>query len=92
MTITISIPTPLRNYTGNNKTVEIDAKSVSEALEKLVVEYPKLKNHLFEDDELRNFVNIYVNDEDIRYLEDKQQTSLQDGDNVAIIPSIAGGI
>jgi len=91
MNVTIAIPTPLRTYTENNRKVEIDASTVDQALQGLISKYPKLKNHLYEDGKLRNFVNIYLNDEDIRYLDNKIDTEVNDGDAVAIIPSIAGG-
>ena len=91
--ITISIPTPLRAYTNQQKKIKFnDQDRVSSALITLTEEYPKLKNHLFEGDQLRSFVNIYLNDEDIRYLEEKGQTSLNCGDNLSIIPALAGGI
>jgi len=86
--ITIAIPTPLRVYTDNQKKVKVKGKDVHGALEVLVSRYPNLKKHLYEGDELLNFVNIYLNDEDIRYLD---STELKDGDNLAIVPSIAGG-
>lgn len=89
--ITIAIPTPLRTYTQNNKNIEIEGDTISNALKNLIELYPKLKQHLYQDDKLRNFVNIYLNDEDIRYLDLKKETRLEDGDTIAIIPSIAGG-
>jgi MoaD family protein len=90
--ITIAIPTPLRTYTRNNKNIEIEGDTITSALQNLIALYPKLKQHLYQEDELRNFVNIYLNDEDIRYLDQKDETELKDGDTIAIIPSIAGGI
>ncbi|MFV2015076.1 MAG: MoaD/ThiS family protein [Candidatus Heimdallarchaeota archaeon] len=91
--ITISIPTPLRAYTNQQKKITINNQNkVFSALNALTETYPKLKNHLFEGDQLRSFVNIYLNDEDIRYLEEKDQTSLECGDNLSIIPALAGGI
>lgn len=91
--ITISIPTPLRAYTNQQKKIELrDQKQVFTALNALTEEYPKLKNHLFEGEALRNFVNIYLNDEDIRYLAEKGHTLLNCGDNLSIIPALAGGI
>lgn len=87
----IQIPGPLRQYAGKQATVDIPAKSVGEALANLVSQHPDLKRHLYTDDgKLRAFVNVYVNDEDVRYLQ-KDATSLQDGDTISIIPSIAGG-
>lgn len=91
--ITISIPTPLRAYTDQQKKIEInDQDKVFLALNALTNEYPKLKNHLFDGDQLRSFVNIYLNDEDIRYLDGKDQAILNCGDTLSIIPALAGGI
>ena len=87
----INVPTPLRPYAGGNAAVEVSGKNVSDALVSLTQQYPELKKQLFTDDgKLRAFVNVYVNDEDIRYLE-KENTALQPGDNISIVPSIAGG-
>lgn len=87
----IQIPGPLRQYAGKQATVEVPAKSVGEALTNLVSQHPDLKRHLYtEDGKLRAFVNVYVNDEDVRYLQ-KDATALQEGDTISIIPSIAGG-
>jgi len=87
----IQIPGPLRQYAGKQATVEVPARSVGEALAGLVTQHPDLKRHLYTDDgKLRAFVNVYVNDEDVRYLE-KEATALNEGDTISIIPSIAGG-
>lgn len=87
----IQIPGPLRQYAGKQATVDVPAKSVGEALSGLVSQHPDLKRHLYtEDGKLRAFVNVYVNDEDVRYLQ-KDATALQEGDTISIIPSIAGG-
>jgi sulfur-carrier protein len=87
----VNVPTPLRPYAGGNAAVEVSGKNVSDALVSLTQQYPELKKQLFTDDgKLRAFVNVYVNDEDIRYLE-KENTTLQPGDNISIVPSIAGG-
>src|SRR5712691_189479 len=89
--VRIIIPTPLRQYVGNRDAVEVEAESVREALADLVERHDQLRRHLFsEDGRLRNFVNVYVNEEDIRYLE-RDGTSLKKGDTISIIPSIAGG-
>ena len=87
----ILIPTPLRQYAGGSDAVEVEAGTVGEALDKLTTEHADLKRHLFNDEgKLRSFVNVYVDDEDIRYL-DKEKTAV-DGDGViSIVPSIAGG-
>jgi len=89
-TITISIPAPLRAYTNQEKRITIDADQVDKALTQLVRKYPNLKNHLYEGDVLRQFVNVYLNNEDIRYLEEGK-TTLKTGDSISIIPAIAGG-
>ena len=87
----IQIPTPLRQYAGKQATVEVPAGNVGEALASLVAQHPELKRHLYtEEGALRAFVNVYVNDEDMRYLE-KEATALKDGDTISIVPSIAGG-
>jgi adenylyltransferase/sulfurtransferase len=87
----ILIPTPLRQFTGGADTVDAPGASVGEALSNLIASHPDLKKNLYNDEgKLRSFVNIYVNDEDIRYLS-KEATALADGDTVSIVPSIAGG-
>jgi len=91
MAVKVIIPTPLRPYAGKQESVELQAGSVAEALIALTTRFSELKKHLYSDDgRLRSFVNIYVNDEDIRYLQ-KEKTSLREGDTVSIVPSIAGG-
>ena len=88
----IFIPTPLRQYVGKQDSVEVHASTVGDALAKLTVKHPDLKRHLYTDDgKLRAFVNVYLNDEDVRYLASKEQTPVKDGDHLSIIPSIAGG-
>jgi molybdopterin converting factor small subunit len=87
----IHIPTPLRQYVDKQATVEVKGATVAEALTSLVSQHPDLKKHLYTDEgKLRAFVNLYVNDEDIRYLQ-KEATVLQDSDSISIVPSIAGG-
>ena len=91
MSVNILIPTALRNYARGSDSVTVDANTVGDALDALTQKYPDLKKHLYNDEgHLRHFVNIYVNDEDIRYSE-KHATPLKDGDSVSIVPSIAGG-
>jgi molybdopterin converting factor small subunit len=91
MAVKVIIPTPLRPYTGKQESVELQAATVGEALAALTIRFSELKKHLYADDgRLRSFVNVYVNDEDIRYLQ-KESTSLREGDTVSIVPSIAGG-
>jgi sulfur-carrier protein len=87
----IHIPTPLRQYVGKQSSVDVPGTTVGEAMSALVAQHPDLKKHLYtEEGKLRAFVNLYVNDEDIRYLQ-KEATALKDGDNISIVPSIAGG-
>lgn len=87
----IHIPTPLRQYVGKQASVDVPGKTVAEAMNALVAQHPELRKHLYTDEgKLRAFVNLYVNDEDIRYLQ-KEATTLQDSDNISIVPSIAGG-
>ena len=87
----IHIPTPLRQYVGKQTTVDVKAATVGEAMSALVAQHPDLKKHLYtEDGKLRAFVNVYLNDEDIRYLK-QENTPTKDGDTISIIPSIAGG-
>lgn len=91
MAITIAIPTPLRQFAGGKPEVTVDAATAGEALDELTSKYPELRRHLFNDQEsLRNFINVYVGDEDIRHL-DGTSTKVSDGDTVMIVPSIAGG-
>ncbi|NKQ36909.1 MAG: MoaD/ThiS family protein [Chloroflexi bacterium] len=87
---TIRIPTPLRPYTGNNASVSADGGTVGAALSNLTEQYPDLRQHLFEGNDLRSFVNIYLNQEDVRYL-DGADTEISENDTLMIIPSIAGG-
>ena len=91
MAVKVIIPTPLRPYASKQESVELKAGTVGEALSALTAKFGDLKKHLFSDDgRLRSFVNVYVNDEDIRYLQ-KDQTPLKEGDIISIVPSIAGG-
>lgn len=91
MAVKVIIPTPLRAYAGKQESVELQAATVAEALSGLTTKFVDLKKHLYaEDGRLRSFVNVYVNDEDIRYLQ-KDQTRLNEGDTISIVPSIAGG-
>jgi len=88
----ILIPTPLRQYADKQDSVVISGGTVGEVLGTLTSQYADLKKHLYTDDgRLRSFVNVYVNDEDIRYMS-KSETPVKDGDTVSIVPSIAGGL
>ena len=87
----IHIPTPLRQYANKQDTVGVQASTVGEALNGLIAKHPDLRRHLYTDDgKLRAFVNVYLNDEDIRYLQ-KEATAVSESDNISIVPSIAGG-
>jgi molybdopterin converting factor small subunit len=87
----ITIPTPLRPFANGQDAVELSGATAGECLDKLTAEYPDLRRHLFNDEgKLRSFVNIYVNDEDIRYM-NKSETAVTDSDTISIVPSIAGG-
>jgi molybdopterin converting factor small subunit len=91
MSVKVMIPTPLRAYAGKRDSAEFRAATVGEALGRLTSEFAELRKHLYtEDGKLRAFVNVYLNDEDIRYLA-KENTPTKDGDTISIIPSIAGG-
>ncbi|MCI0665721.1 MAG: molybdopterin-synthase adenylyltransferase MoeB [Acidobacteria bacterium] len=88
----ISVPTALRQYIGGETTVNVQGDKIGEALKSLTAQYPELKKHLFDaEGRLRNFVNIYVNDEDIRY-QQQEDTPIKESDEISIIPSIAGGV
>jgi len=92
MSIKVLIPTPLRPYAGKQSIVEVTAQTVGDALSNLVAQHPDLRKHLFsEDGKLRSFVNVYLNDEDIRYLS-KDATPVKETDIVSIVPSVAGGV
>ena len=87
----VHIPTPLRQYAGKQPAVEVKAATVGEALHDLVSKHPDLRRHLYtEDGKLRAFVNVYLNDEDVRYLQ-KEATAVKESDTISIVPSIAGG-
>src|ERR671934_2199758 len=89
---TIHIPTPLRPFTDKQESVEVTGVTVGELLADLTQKYEGLRKHLYSDDgRLRNFVNVYLNDEDIRYLQ-KEKTPVKPGDSLSIVPSVAGGV
>jgi len=91
MPVIITIPTPLRQFAGGQSEMQVDANTAGEALDQLTTTHSELRRHLFSDQNaLRNFVNIYVNDEDIRHMNDLD-TPVKDGDTILIVPSIAGG-
>src|SRR5688500_4895486 len=87
----VRIPTPLRKLTNNEEIVEVNAVTIGDAITELQARYPGIKERLVDESgAVRRFVNVYVNEEDIRFLQN-QQTKLKDGDEVSIIPAIAGG-
>ena len=91
MPVTVHVPTPLRKLTGNQAEVEVEAGSVAELVDSLESAHVGIKERLLDEEgEIRRYVNIYVNEEDIRFL-DGRETALQDGDSVSIVPAIAGG-
>jgi molybdopterin synthase sulfur carrier subunit len=87
----VRIPTPLRKLTNNEELVEVNAATIGEAITELQSRYPGIAERLVDEKgEVRRFVNVYVNEEDIRFLKGSQ-TALKDGDEISIIPAIAGG-
>jgi sulfur-carrier protein len=91
MSTKVRIPTPLRKLTNNEEVVEVNADNIGAAITELQSRYPGIKERLLDETgSVRRFVNVYVNEEDIRFLQN-QQTPLKDGDEVSIIPAIAGG-
>jgi len=87
----VRIPTPLRKLTNNEEVVEVNATTIGDVISELQSRYPGIKERLLDDaGSVRRFVNVYVNEEDIRFLQN-QQTRLKDGDEISIIPAIAGG-
>ena len=90
MAIRIHIPTPMRQHTESLAVVEVSGATVQGALDALGQKFPAIVQRLFENGQVRRFVNVYLNDEDIRYL-DSLSTAVKDGDEVAIIPAVAGG-
>lgn len=90
MATRIGIPTALRQYANGNAAVNVEAATVGDALATLVGQHPDLGKQLFDDGKLRTFVNVYINDDDVRYL-DGMATPLKERDEISIIPAIAGG-
>ena len=91
MAKTVRIPTPLRKLTNDQDTIDVEAGTIGATVQELESRFPGIQERLVgEDGEIRRFVNVYVNEEDIRFL-DNQNTPLKDGDEVSIIPAIAGG-
>ncbi len=90
MAVTVKIPAQLRNLTGNESEAEVEGDSVGEALDALYERFDGLRDRITEDGELRRFVNVYVGGEDIRF-GDGLDTTLSDGDEITILPAVAGG-
>ena len=91
MSAKVRIPTPLRKLTNDEELVEVNATTIGAAITELQTRYPGIKERLLDESgAVRRFVNVYVNEEDIRFLQN-QQTALKDGDEISIIPAIAGG-
>lgn len=89
--IVIRIPTPMRSYTEGLKEVEVSAETVGEALCEVVQRYPSIKQHLYDEaDKLRPYVNVFINEEEIRTLRG-EDTPIKEGDRLMIVPSLAGG-
>ncbi|HYT95234.1 MAG TPA: ubiquitin-like small modifier protein 1 [Gemmataceae bacterium] len=90
MSVKVHIPTPMRPQTDGQATVEAGGATVQAVLDDLGRKFPGLVQRLFDNGQLRRFVNLYLNDEDIRYL-DSMNTAVKDGDELSIIPAVAGG-
>ena len=92
MPVQIAMPTALRPYVGGSASVQVEGATVREALDALTTNHPKLASHLRDaNGKLRSFVNVYLGDEDVRFLPHKEDTPLQGGELLTIVPSIAGG-
>jgi MoaD family protein len=90
MPVTVRIPTPLRSLTGGEEQVQASGSTVKEVIDNLETRHPGMKDRLLDEKGVRRFVNIYVGDEDIRFL-DGLQTALKEGEEISIVPAIAGG-
>lgn len=86
----VRIPTPLRPHAGGHDSAQTEGSTVGEVLNALTTAFPELRSRLFDGEDLRRFVNVYVNNEDIRFLEDLD-TPVASADEVSIIPAVAGG-
>ena len=92
MAVKVMIPTPLRRFVGDKASVEIEGDNIGKVLAHLTETHSGLRKHLFNDQgAMRNYVNLYLNDEDVRFLQ-KEQTPVKAGDVLSIVPSIAGGV
>ena len=90
MAIKVHIPTPMRQHTAGNAVVEVPGGTVQAALDALGQQYPDIRQRMFDGAQLKRFLNVYLNDEDVRYL-DNLATPVKDGDELSIIPAVAGG-
>lgn len=91
MPVTVRVPTPMRKLTNDQQEVQASGDSIAAVLQDLETQYPGFTNRICDESgELRRFINVYVNDEDIRFLQGKE-TSLKEGDEISIVPAIAGG-
>ncbi len=90
MGVKVRIPTPLQKLTDGRSEVECSARNIAELVASLEKDYPGMQERLTDGGKVRRFINIYVNDEDIRFLS-KEETALKDGDAISIVPAIAGG-
>lgn len=90
MSIKIQIPTPMRQHTDGKAVVEASGTTVQGVLDDLAKKFPAITQRIFENGQVRRFVNVYLNDEDVRYL-DSLATPVKDGDELSIIPAVAGG-
>ncbi len=90
MAVTVRIPTPLQRLTDGKADVVVNSNNISELIDALEKDYPGMKERLSDGGKVRRFINIYVNDEDIRFA-NKENTVLKDGDVISIVPAIAGG-
>ena len=90
MPITVRVPTPLRTLTGGAEQVDAEGSTIAQVIDDLENKHPGIRERLLDDKGVRRFVNLYLGDEDIRFL-DGLETSLKDGDEISIVPAIAGG-
>ncbi|MBI3317444.1 MAG: MoaD/ThiS family protein [Candidatus Omnitrophica bacterium] len=91
MSVKVRIPTPLQKLTSQKAEVEVQAKDIRDLVGQLEKQYPGIKDRICDENgKIRRFVNVYLNEEDIRFLK-KEETSLKDGDEISIVPAIAGG-
>ncbi len=90
MAVRVSIPTALRQFAGGKSVLSVEATTVGNALQAVAAQHPDLGNQLLANGELRNFVNVYLNDDDVRYLQG-METPIGERDEISIIPAIAGG-